>query len=149
MIKYRFWSDNKRSDLDITSVNYLLRLLTTKPIRVKKIAELNKVSENSRLLLAETDEGNIIGMATLAIIRVPTGRFGRIEDVVVHDKYRRKGIGKTLTERLIDEAKKIGLKRIDLTSNPKRVSANLLYKNLGFKSIETNLYRLSLEGDRK
>ncbi len=145
MIEYEFWPQREKQDLDVNSINYLLSLLVTNPVNVNPI-ELDEVSKNSRLLLARTkNEDQVIGMATLVIIVILSGRFGRIEDVVVHDEYRGQGIGKSLIGKLIAEAKSLGLKRIDLNSRPTRIEANKMYQSLGFSLVGTNLYRLKLE----
>lgn len=145
MIGYKFREIGQKDDNETEDINYLLSLLTSRPITVTS-QNLNKTCKSSRLLFAQDSETKkVIGMATLALIVIPTGKFGRIEDVVVHDKYRGQGIGKTLTKRLIEEAKRLNLERIDLTSRPSRKEANRLYQDLGFSKVDTNLYRLKLD----
>lgn len=102
-------------------------------------------SGNSFLFLAE-DEG-IIGSLTLILNQVPTGKKAWIEDVVVDEKMRGKGIGKKLIEFAVEFAKNKGILKVDLTSRPERVSANELYKKLGFKRRDTNVYRLEINLD--
>lgn len=144
MIKYKFWSDYKHSPSDVKSINYLLTLLTQNPNKITT-SRLNEISKNSYILLALDKNNNIIGMATLALVNIPFGKYGRIEDVVVDDKFRGKGIGTTLIKKLIIKAKKLHLKKLDLTSNPKRVEANKLYLRLNFFKYETNVYRMKFE----
>ncbi len=145
MIEYEFWDQKTHSGKDAASVNDLLSLLTAAPTIIF-LSGLNRLAQNSKLLLARDSENSqIVGMATLAIFLVPTGKCGRIEDVVVDGGYRRRGIGKTLVKRLITEAKKLRLKKIDLTSRPERVAANRLYQTLGFERVKTNPYRLNLK----
>ena len=144
MIKYKFWSDYKHSPSDVKSINYLLTLLTQNPDKITT-TRLNEISKNSHILLALDKNNKIIGMATLALVNIPFGKYGRIEDVVVDDKFRGQGIGTTLIKKLIIKAKKLHLKKIDLTSNPKRVEANKLYLKLNFFKYETNVYRMKFE----
>jgi len=144
MIKYKFWSDYKHSPSDVKSINYLLALLTQNPDKITT-TRLNEICKNSHILLALDKNNKIIGMATLALINIPVGKSGRIEDVVVDDKFRGQGIGTTLIKKLIAKAKKLHLKKIDLTSNPKRVEANKLYLRLNFFKYETNIYRMKFE----
>ncbi|MEI8068122.1 MAG: GNAT family N-acetyltransferase [Candidatus Shapirobacteria bacterium] len=143
MTKYKFWSDYKHNISDVKSINYLLSLLTSTPKKVT-IPKLDKISKNSRFLLALGPKNKIIGMATLAISTIPTGVCGHIEDVVVDDNFRGQGIGKTLIKKLIIEAKKNKLQKISLTSKPARVEANKLYQSLNFVKVETNVYKLIL-----
>jgi len=63
-----------------------------------------------------------------------------VEDMIVDDAHRGKGYGKKMLLELIDWAKKEGIDTIELTSNPKRIAANELYKKAGFKLHPTNHY---------
>jgi N-acetylglutamate synthase-like GNAT family acetyltransferase len=142
MIKYSFYNEKSISKTDRDSFNILLSMLTDKNIILNK-PKLFDVIKNSKLLMARDSlTKKIIGMATLAVFTIPTGKCGRIEDVVVHEKYRRKGVGMELINRIIKEAKRINLKKIDLTSRPSRIEANNLYKKIGFNTVETNVYRI-------
>lgn len=98
-------------------------------------------SEASTLLIARDDDGTILGSMTLAMFLIPTGRRAWIEDVVVDDAARGKGVGRLLNERAIEIAKEAGAKTVDLTSRPTREAANRLYKRLGFELRDTNVYR--------
>ena len=43
---------------------------------------------------------------------------------------------------MIEAVKKMNVHHIQLTSNPARVAANLLYKALGVERYETNCYKI-------
>ncbi len=94
----------------------------------------------------DIDSGQIIGSLTLALFRIPTGLRAWIEDVVVDETARGKGVGAALSNAAIDRAKREGAKTVDLTSRPTREAANRLYKRVGFEQRETNVYRYKLEG---
>ncbi|MDA2945882.1 MAG: GNAT family N-acetyltransferase [Actinomycetota bacterium] len=98
---------------------------------------------NSVLFVAEVD-GEVVGSLTLAFYRIPTGLKAWIEDVVVDDAARGKGVGEALNQAAIAEARKRGAKNVSLTSRSSREAANRLYQRLGFTPYETNLYRYSL-----
>jgi GNAT superfamily N-acetyltransferase len=89
--------------------------------------------------------GDIVGTATLATFQTPTGIHGWIEDVVVDQDYRHKGVGKALNEACLKKAREIGLREVNLTSNSRREAANNLYQSMGFIQRETNVYRYSLD----
>ena len=99
-------------------------------------------SESSTLLVAhDTDErGTIVGILCLTVYRVPTGLRSIIEDVVVDESARRKGVGEALMQKAIELAREAGAEGISLTSNPQREAANLLYQALGFQLRQTNPY---------
>lgn len=84
----------------------------------------------------------IIGTATLGIIHCISGLRGHIEDVVVDSAWRNKGIGKLLLQKaIITATEQLKVRTLDLTSRPDRVSANGLYKKMGFVQRDTNVYR--------
>ena len=99
----------------------------------------------TRIFIAENDEKQIVGCATLCVFESPTGRKASVEDVVVLSAYRGQGIDRTLLERIIDFAgSKLTPIDLRLTSNPSRTEANALYQALGFVQRETNVYEMKL-----
>lgn len=101
------------------------------------------VSSSSSILLVARypdEQAPITGMLTLIVYRVPTGIRARIEDVVVDEAMRGKGIGGALMRYALNMAREAGADGVALTSNPRREAANRLYQHLGFKRWETNLY---------
>lgn len=94
-----------------------------------------------RLLVARVD-GELAGTLTLTLYRIPTGLQARIDDVVVDDAGRGRGVGEALSRRAIELARDAGARSVTLTSRPSRAAANRLYVRLGFQQVETNVYRL-------
>jgi GNAT superfamily N-acetyltransferase len=94
----------------------------------------------SVLYLARID-GRIVGGLTLALYQIPTGLKAWIEDVVVDEAARGKGVGEALSAAAVEEARRRGAKDVSLTSRPFREAANRLYQRLGFQPYETNVYR--------
>jgi ribosomal protein S18 acetylase RimI-like enzyme len=98
-------------------------------------------SDASTLLTARDEAtGQIVGILTLIVYRVPTGVRARIEDVVVDESMRGRGIAVELVQRALEIARQKGADGVALTSNPKREAANRLYQKVGFKKWETNVY---------
>ncbi|MDP9071262.1 MAG: GNAT family N-acetyltransferase [Actinomycetota bacterium] len=87
--------------------------------------------------------GPIVGTLTLVVFRIPTGLRAWIEDVVVDESVRGRGVGEALTLAAIDLAAAAGARTVDLTSRPSREAANRLYRRLGFEQRDTNVYRYS------
>ena len=85
--------------------------------------------------------GAIVGSLTLAFYRIPTGLKSWIEDVVVDDAARGRGVGRLLNEAALAEAQRRGAKDVSLTSRPSREAANRLYQRIGFVARDTNVYR--------
>lgn len=91
------------------------------------------------------DDGHIVGCATLCVFDTPTGRKACVEDVVVNPACRGQHIGRKLMEHIIDFARsELGDVDLHLTSSPRRVSANNLYRSVGFQQRETNVYNLEI-----
>ena len=101
-------------------------------------------SESIHFFICELDKKQIAGMLTIASYKTPSGIKVWIEDVVVDESQRGKGIGKEMMLFAIDYSKSLGAKDIRLTSRPSRIAANELYLKLGFKKYETNFYRYLL-----
>jgi ribosomal protein S18 acetylase RimI-like enzyme len=100
-------------------------------------------SDSSRLLVAR--DGDVIyGMLTIVIFPIPSGVRAWIEDVVVDESGRGKGVGAALSEYALNLAKLQGAKTVDLTSRPSREAANRLYKRIGFEPRDTNVYRIDI-----
>ena len=100
-------------------------------------------SEASLLFVAEED-GVILGSLTLVVFCIPTGIRAWIEDVVVDDAARGKGVGGALNKHALAHAAELGATTVDLTSRPTREAANRLYQQLGFERRDTNVYRYQL-----
>jgi len=94
------------------------------------------------LFLVTDDDGSVLGTATLVTFLIPTGRRAWIEDVVVDDAARGRGVGGALTRAMVDRAEELGCTTVDLTSRPSREAANRLYQREGFEPRDTNVYRI-------
>ncbi|MFZ1490488.1 MAG: GNAT family N-acetyltransferase [Ilumatobacteraceae bacterium] len=95
-------------------------------------------------VLVAYDGDSICGTLTLVTFRIPTGVRAWIEDVVVDEAVRGKGVGEALNRFAIELARQKGAKTVDLTSRPSREAANRLYRRLGFVQRDTNVYRFDL-----
>ena len=98
------------------------------------------VGDPRTVQLVARDGGTIAGALTLVVYRTPTGLTSVIEDVVVDEDARGRGIGEALVEAAMAHAVAAGADRISLTSRPEREAANRLYRRLGFEQRETNVY---------
>lgn len=130
-----------------TALQRLIPQLTNNP--APNWYELDSLvnSQSSTLLIARhpDEKGEIAGILTLTIYRVPTGLRSVLEDVVVDEKARRQGVGEALVLHAIELAREAGASGVTLTSNPRREAANGLYQSLGFQRRETNAYYLKLK----
>ena len=81
-------------------------------------------------------EDIIVGVASIHIIKKLTRILGIIEDVAVNEKYRGKGVGKKLVERLILIGKQKNCDKIVLNSSEEN---SKFYEKIGFKKKELQM----------
>ncbi len=133
------------SDELLDTLNKLMRQLSSSisPLTNSYLSSVLSVPSFS-LFVAKDDSNTIIGAGSLIVFEMLSGKRGTLEDLVIDENQRGKGIGKMLMNEMIKKAREEGVKYIDLTSRPSRVAANHLYQSLGFEKRETNVYRLML-----
>ena len=107
-------------------------------------AELEAIIQSpvTTLIVAQDQGDRVVGMLTLALFRIPTGLRAWIEDVVVDEQARGRGVGEALTREAIRIAGERGARTVDLTSNRRRDAANRMYRKLGFSRRDTTVYRI-------
>jgi ribosomal protein S18 acetylase RimI-like enzyme len=127
----------------LVAVNQLLPQLSSSapPLSLERLNQI--IKSNSVHLYIAREEEKVLGMLSLVLFPIPSGLRAWVEDVVVDEKARGRGIGKALSEYALREASSMGAKTVDLTSRPSRVAANQLYQRVGFAKRETNVYRFN------
>lgn len=93
------------------------------------------------LVVAERD-GAVIGAFHLTILQYVAyrgGRVAQIENVIVDPSARRLGVGAAMMAWAIDEARRQGCFRVQLTSNKARTRAHRFYERLGFAATHEGL----------
>lgn len=101
------------------------------------------IDHDATELLVVRDSGRIVGAATLVTFPLPSGLRGHVDDVVVDEAQRGKGVARALLLRMISIATERGLRTLDLTSRASRESALRLYESVGFVRRETNVLRFT------
>ncbi|HVS49119.1 MAG TPA: GNAT family N-acetyltransferase [Candidatus Dormibacteraeota bacterium] len=95
------------------------------------------------LLLAKEGE-EIVGTTTVIVYTTPFWIKARLDEVVVDESARGKGVGAALVKASLDIAREQGAEVAELQSGVQREAANRLYPRMGFKLRETNVYRIVL-----
>ncbi|HEU4949087.1 MAG TPA: GNAT family N-acetyltransferase [Kribbella sp.] len=113
---------------------------SAKPLDAEALSKL-VAWDGNRLLVGRVD-GDIVGALTLVMFPIPTGMRAWIEDVVVDESARGRGVGAALTQEAVRLARADGARTVDLTSRPSREAANRLYERLGFQVRDSRVYRL-------
>ncbi|MEQ8904857.1 GNAT family N-acetyltransferase [Ekhidna sp.] len=109
------------------------------PLPEKYFAAFSKIEKdlNQNLLVAISDNGEVVGTAQLTFIPYLTYQGGiraQIEAVRIKSTHRSTGIGKKLFQWMITSAKEQGAHLIQLTTDKARPDALRFYEKLGFKA---------------
>lgn len=103
----------------------------------------------THVLMARLGEnGLLVGTLTLVLFRIPTGVRAWVEDVIVDESARGRGVGEALSRQALETAAGAGARTVDLTSRPSREAANRLYQRLGYERRDTNVWRYRLDAER-
>jgi len=136
--------DGEPSELAAALVRLVPQLSRSNPPPSLSEVEEMLASPAITQFVARDDGGRIVGVATLAVFPIPTARRAWIEDVIVDEPYNGQGIGAALTNAMLDRARALGCRTVDLTSRPSRAAANHLYEKVGFVRRDTNVWRYTL-----
>lgn len=104
-------------------------------------------ADPSNMLVVAEREGVVIGAFHLTIIQYVAyrgGRVAQIENVIVDPDARSLGVGAAMMGWAIDEARRRGCFRVQLTTNKARKRAHRFYERLGFTASHEGM-KLSLK----
>ncbi len=113
-----------------------------KPLTMERLSTV--IGDPATTLLVVHDGSRIVGAAAVLVYATPAFVKARIEDVVVDENSRGKGVGEALVRRCMEVARERGAEIVELQSARWCKVANRLYPRLGFQLRESNLYRLEL-----
>lgn len=113
--------------------------------RQRRGLRLLLASQGASILVAE-ERGRVIGMASMQILisTAQGGRVGQVEDVVVEQGRRGKGIGAALLKRMQGLAQEQGLSRLQLAADRDNGGALGFYAREGWN--QTSLVVLRYNG---
>lgn len=107
------------------------------PITLARLDAL--ISSPTRVYAARCD-GVVVGLTLLVPHQHLPGLRFHVEDVVVDEAFRQRGIARTLLVAAMDDAPGEVLS-FDLRSHQARRAAHALYGDLGFKASDTTVFR--------
>jgi ribosomal protein S18 acetylase RimI-like enzyme len=102
------------------------------------------LADPATTLLVAYGGAAIVGTATVVVYTTPAWVKARIEDVVVDERARGRGIGEALVRECLNVARERGASVAELQSATHREAANRLYPRMGFELRKSNVYRLAL-----
>ncbi len=139
------------TQVDESTVEVFKRLMPqlTDKDEYPSLEELQRVIQSDeRFLFFAIEKGEVIGTLTLVFYPLPSGLKAWIEDVIVDECSRGKGVATALMMHALQVARDGGALKADLTSMPWRKAANRLYRKMGFEKRESNVYRYYFTDDR-
>ena len=113
--------------------------------------DVNTALENCRVLLKNADshtlvaeaDGDVIGVVNLDIRRtiLHSGLSGLIDEIVVAEGYRGKGVGRKLIDAAVEKCKLSGCCEIEVSTEFTNTKARSFYKSCGFEEMGVFLER--------
>jgi predicted N-acetyltransferase YhbS len=91
------------------------------------------ISDSNFIFVAE-DNGTLVGFVTFSIrlvVRYPKP-IAELDELFVDEKYRRKGVGKLLMNRVLEKSKELECYRLFIESHYDHKVAHKYYEALGF-----------------
>ncbi len=131
---------------DIESLSVLYQQLIPNEISLTKmesVYERNKDNPNHIVLVAK-ENGEVIGTILAVICEMFFGQcksFMVVEDFVVDEMHRNKGIGTALMDQIESFARNRNCSYIMLITDSDRISSQNFYKSLGYKSDEYRAFK--------
>src|SRR5437763_734878 len=112
-----------------------------RPERITWAVEQVMKNRGGGLILVGREKKTVVGVA-LAVYS-PSAELGRlliVNDFFVDPGWRRKGVGRALATRLLEEAKAMRVERIDLEVTPTNATAATFWKSMGFRTGGRTVY---------
>ena len=113
-------------------------------IEREKIEEL--IESPYHDILIAVDEGKVVGMVIVSVVLATLDRNVYMEDLVVNNECRGKGVGGMLFEAVKDWGRQKGCRRLEFTSSNRdgKAGARGFYESHGAEVRETDFYRVEL-----
>lgn len=134
----------------LQQVQGLLLLLNPEAGEIEA-GRLARLIEDGRLMLfvaedgEEQEDSKLTGMLTMCVCPTLAQDKLWIEDVIVDDSCRGKGVGRALVRAAVAHAAAAWPgNTLYLTSNPTRQAARALYTSEGFEEYDTGVFRMKL-----
>lgn len=92
------------------------------------------LDDPSGRLIGADDDGDLIGVAALGVLPMleVTGRLARLLALVVDERARGRGVGRSLVAAAEEEARAAGCVRMEITSSRNRTRTHEFYQRLGY-----------------
>ena len=113
-------------------INHFIELRSVSPKDSCHVLDIDGLKDPTIKFWSLWDKNNLMGSGALKFLDKEHGEFKSIR---VSDKFRNQGYGYKVINHLINEAKKLNIKRLSIETGAGYffISARKLFKNCGFK----------------
>ncbi|WP_234108588.1 GNAT family N-acetyltransferase [Chryseobacterium sp. R2A-55] len=121
-----------RDDFKMLNVEWLQKYFAVEPFDEHQLSnpETEILDKGGRIFFAKADD-KIVGTASLLNEQ---GEY-EVAKMAVTEDFKGHGIGSLFMNRCIEEAKKLGLKKLILISNRSLIPALTMYEKFGFREV--------------
>jgi len=102
---------------------------------------LREILRSNTRIFTALDGDQIVGVVLVCSVQILVGQKNWIEDLVVDQAYRGRGIASRLLDMAENAAKEGGAQDVNLTSNRARVTARQMYQKRGYQVRDSDLFR--------
>lgn len=142
MVRVERAAPRDRSDVErLIAAYHASEGIVPHPERIAWAVDGRLRNSSPGVLLVAREREAVVGVA-LAVY-APSAELGRVlvvQDFFVDPSARRRGVGRALATRLLDEAKAMGIDRIDLEILPGNEAAAAFWTSLGFTTEGRTVY---------
>ena len=120
--------------------------MVPRPERISWAVSLSLRNQFPSVLLVAHEDDRLVGV--LLATYSPSAELGRVlmvNDLYVEPNARRKGVGRLLVQKLLEEAKAMWIDRVDLEVLSTNKVAERFWEALDFRSEGRRIYSLDLE----
>jgi len=109
-------------------------LLRPDPAKITQVIEQLLRNKSSGILLVAHENIEVIGVAVATSLpSTEAGSMLIVQDFYVEPRSRRRGVGRALVAKLLEEARAIGVERIDLEILSTNEAANGFWRSMSFR----------------
>src|SRR5258708_18164028 len=108
---------------------------------------MQRIVDDPAVTLVVAKQGDeVVGTSTVIVYSTPFWIKARLDEVVVDDSARGKGVGEALVQACLDIGRERGAEVAELQSGrgPQRAAAHRLYERMGFKIRESDVFPIDL-----
>jgi GNAT superfamily N-acetyltransferase len=117
--------------------------LPAEPEEAMSLLKVISTLPSRQLLVAEVD-GKVVGTVDLLIVANLTHNgapWAIVENVVVDEIVRRRGVGSALIDEVVRRCSDAGCYKVQLLSNKQRTQAHGFYRSVGFEAVAEGFRR--------